>query len=230
LRRIVALSDLFLVRDDASLRQCRGTSATLTDDLVFSWKILPPRAVKVEPRARPVVAVTVSPPAWREPAGRPAMAGLADAIRAWQTRGYKIVLMVFQQTATTTDDRAIFARLLDVLGVAASADIEIRCPSANADAIAQAFADIDVISGMRFHALVLATMLGRPFVGIASDNKIREICRRFDMPCLEAASLSGSQLADAVEAVRDRVPDPRLVERASQDSRENFRAFAALEP
>ncbi len=37
LRRIVGMSELFLVRDEAALNQCAGTKARLTSDLVFAW-------------------------------------------------------------------------------------------------------------------------------------------------------------------------------------------------
>ncbi|MGC1467482.1 MAG: polysaccharide pyruvyl transferase family protein, partial [Pseudolabrys sp.] len=37
MRRIVGMSRLFLVRDEAALAQCSGTKAGLGDDLVFAW-------------------------------------------------------------------------------------------------------------------------------------------------------------------------------------------------
>ncbi len=42
LRGIISRCELFLVRDDAALRQCRGTKARLTEDLVFAWRALTP--------------------------------------------------------------------------------------------------------------------------------------------------------------------------------------------
>jgi polysaccharide pyruvyl transferase WcaK-like protein len=81
---------------------------------------------------------------------------------------------------------------------------------------------------MRFHALVLAAIAGRPFVGISYDNKISEICRRFEMPCVEVEHLKAADLAAAVGTIRNRIPDPQLVESFRNAARENFRAFAAL--
>ena len=94
--------------------------------------------------------------------------------------------------------------------------------------IAQQLGDLTVICGMRFHALVLAAMLGRPFAGIAHDNKISEICRVFAMPCYSVDGFVAGELVSTVNSLKDRVPDFALVQRARELAQENFRAFAAL--
>ena len=94
--------------------------------------------------------------------------------------------------------------------------------------IAQQLGDLTAICGMRFHALVLAAMLGRPFVGLAHDNKISEICRTFAMPCYDVDGFSAGDLVSTFNSIRHRIPDSVLVQRARQLAQENFRAFAAL--
>ncbi len=225
LRSIVAHSDLFLVRDDAALRQCAGTKARLTADLVFAWKGLTSEKAQTRSHAEQLcVGLTVSPSAVG-----PTVAALADAIRHWQERGHRVVFLVLQQSRSMADDRTVFADLHSKIG-AAAASIDVRRLTADAAVIDKAFADIDVICGMRFHGLVLAAMLGRPFVGIAHDNKISEICRRFAMPCVDLANLSGVDLARSVEDIRGRAPERQLVEESREAAQDNFRAFAALAP
>ncbi len=138
-----------------------------------------------------------------------------------------MVFLIFQQSPGVIDDSAVFAAISQRLGPAA-APIEFHCPTANAAAIRDTFADIDVVCGMRFHGLVLAAMLDRAFVGIAHDNKISEICRRFDMPCLEAATLKGADLVRSVEQAGGKIPDPQRLAESRARARENFIAFASL--
>ena len=175
LRGIISRCELLLVRDEAAMRQCAGTKARLTDDLVFAWRSLPPDNGRRRPSAHPLcIGLTVSPVA-----DEGTIAALSDAVRLWQKHDHRVVFLVFQHSAALADD-TVFAAINRK--VAAPAAIEIRRLSTDAPSIVNAFADIDIVCGMRFHSLVLAAMLGRPFVGIAHDNKISEICRRSACP------------------------------------------------
>ena len=223
LRGIVARCELFLVRDDAALRQCAGTKARMTEDLVFAWRSLTPQSGRKRPAGKPAcIGLTVSPLA-----GERTVIALADAVRLWQEHGHRVVFLVFQQSDTIADDSTLFAKIKNKLA-AAAVPIEIRRLTANATSIIEAFADIDVVCGMRFHGLVLAAMLGRPFVGIVHDSKISEICRRFDMPCHEAATLDGTDLARSAEDIQEKMPESRLLDQSRRLAKENFLAFAAF--
>ena len=220
LRGIVARCELFLVRDHAALRQCAGTKARMTEDLVFAWRSLPPQ--RKRSAGKPTcIGLTVSPLA-----GERTVIALANAVRLWQEHGHRVVFLVFQQSDTIADDLTLFAKIKNKLA-AAAAPIEIRRITANATSITEAFADIDAVCGMRFHGLVLAAMLGRPFVGIAHDSKISEICGRFDMPCHEAATLDGTDLARSAEGIQGKMPESRLLDQSRRLAKENFLAFAA---
>jgi polysaccharide pyruvyl transferase WcaK-like protein len=223
LRGIIARCELFLVRDDAALRQCAGTKARLTDDLVFAWQSLTPESARKRLAGNPAsIGLTVSPLA-----NERTVTALADAVRLWQEHGHRVVLFVFQQSATIADDTKVFAAISNKLAVAPGS-VETRHPAANASAIIEAFADIDIVCGMRFHSLVLAAMLERPFVGIVHDNKISEICRRFDMPCHEAATFDGADLVRSAENIHQKVPDNRLLDQSRRLAKENFLAFGTL--
>jgi polysaccharide pyruvyl transferase WcaK-like protein len=225
LRRIVAMSELFLVRDDAALRQCAGTKARLTSDLVFAWDALKPVAPTAGNHAR--IGLTIYPPACRGPVGKQARAALVDAIRSWQAAGHTVVYLICQRDGPAVGDDTIFTQLSAELG-SGSPKIETRVLTTDAAIIAHQIGDLTVICGMRFHALVLAAMLGRPFLGLAHDNKISEICRTFAMPCYSVEELAGEKLVAATAAIKDRIPDSLLVQRARHLAQENFRAFAAL--
>jgi polysaccharide pyruvyl transferase WcaK-like protein len=223
LHGIISRCELFLVRDDAALRQCVGTKARLTDDLVFAWRSLTQDNRRNQPPGKPAsIGLTVSPLASERTAS-----ALADAVRLWQDHGHRVVFLVFQQNDIAGDDSTVFGKINNKLATPAN-PIETRHLTADALAIVEAFADIDVVCGMRFHSLVLAAMLERPFVGIVHDSKISEICGRFDMPCHEAATLDGTDLAQSTEGIHKKVPESRLLDQSRRLAKENFLAFASL--
>jgi polysaccharide pyruvyl transferase WcaK-like protein len=225
LRRIVGMSELFLVRDEAALGQCAGTKARLTSDLVFAWDAVKTVRRLDSPRSR--IGLTIYPPACRDSAGAHTRAALIDAIRHLQAAGHTIVYLVCQRGGAAPGDEEVFAQLNAELGSGAQS-IETRRLTADAPLIAQQLSDLTVVCGMRFHAIVLAAMLGRPFAGIAHDNKISEICRAFAMPCYSVDGFVAGELVSTVNSLKDRVPDSVLVQRARELAEENFRSFAAL--
>ena len=224
LRDIIRCCELFLVRDEAALQQCAGTKARLTGDLVFAWRSLRQEKAHALPGPSMGVGLTVSPTA-----SRTTVTALAQAVRRWRERGHRVVFLVFQRNAMMADDTTVFAAINRELH-GTNAPIEIRNLAADASTIVDAFSDIDVICGMRFHGLVLSAMLERPFVGIAHDHKISEICRQFGMPCRNAATLDGDDLARFAEDACRIVPDASIFSRSRELAEDNFRAFASLLP
>jgi polysaccharide pyruvyl transferase WcaK-like protein len=154
------------------------------------------------------------------------MAALVNAIQQWRSAGTRVVFLVFQNTDRIRDDNQIFQDILAAIAATSGPPIEIRRPNADAHQIANALADIDVFTGMRYHGLVLAAMLGLPFVGLAHDDKITEICRRFQMPCINVSDLDGADLVSKVELVRGRVPDQAVLTSCVAAAQKNFQAFA----
>lgn len=58
-------------------------------------------------------------------------------------------------------------------------------PAADASTAVATVASARRVISARYHALVLAAMAGRPFLGVGDPGKIRSLCRQFDMPYLE---------------------------------------------
>jgi polysaccharide pyruvyl transferase WcaK-like protein len=224
LKQIIGMAELFFVRDEAALRQCGPGKARLVEDLVFAISEL--KQVPRPGRGSPVIGLAVYPPACGGTSGEAVRAALVEAVRRWQARGYTVVFLVCQRGGAVAGDEAVFQQLKAALGASAGL-IEMRILAADAAALSRQLGDVHVICGMRFHALVLAAMLGRPFAGIAHDNKISEICRRFDMPWVSIGDLRGLEFAGSVEEVRNRIPDVALIQRSRELAAENFTAFAA---
>jgi polysaccharide pyruvyl transferase WcaK-like protein len=227
-RDIVAMSDLFLVRDEASRRQCASDTVRVTDDLVFSWEdIISLKEDRPHNReGRRTIALTVCPGAFPGDAAERAVGAFTDAVRSWQRAGHRVVFLVFHTPRDAAGDRAMFDRINDRLDPGAK--VEIRTLTAAPPTLQSAYLGIDAICGMRFHGFVLAALFDVPFVGVAHDHKISEICRRFSMKCLEAGTFDGVALANATAAAMDRRLDTLTVERCIAGSRANFRALAEL--
>ncbi|MGC2826085.1 MAG: polysaccharide pyruvyl transferase family protein [Pseudolabrys sp.] len=229
LRDIVRISALFLVRDEAAQRQIAGTRARVTGDLVFDWhELLPLRDPrKMGSVAGPrTIALAVCPAGFQGASEQRAVAAFCKAARIWQMHGHRLVFLVFQKSGALPGDMTMFERI--AAGLGQDKPIETRVLTASPRPLAAAYRDIDVLCGMRFHGFVLAALFGIPFVGVAHDNKISEICRRFDMTCLDASTFDGTVLAEVAEASLTRRPDPILVERSTAEAHENFRAFADI--
>jgi polysaccharide pyruvyl transferase WcaK-like protein len=227
LRDIVRISDLFLVRDGASLRQCSGTAARLTADLVFAWRELG-TSLKVRDRAPrasgATIALALSPGAFEGASEERAVAAFSEAVRIWKLHGHRIIFLIFQKSGISRGDQAMFARI--TAGLGPDMPVETRTLTALPREIQATYACVDTLCGMRFHGFVLAALSGIPFVGVAHDKKISEICRRFDMCCLDANAFDGKTLARAVEASLRSRPDPIVVEASIGQASENFRALA----
>lgn len=219
LQAIIGLSDLFLVRDKAGLAQCRGTAADLSNDLVFAWNGVAPAAAAADK-----IALAVYPPVFAGESGDRVASELRDAIRELQRRGQLVVFTVFHRPGAAVGDPVIFARIADGL----ETPVEVRFLPLQADRLSDALADIRVMCGMRFHGLVLAAMSGRPFVGLAHDNKISDLCHRFGMPFLGLDDFQAAALVDAVIQAGHLSPDPELVRRSAEEARRNFTALAEV--
>jgi polysaccharide pyruvyl transferase WcaK-like protein len=170
---IVASARVFAVRDDAS-RRMAGPRATLAADLAFCFPLPEP------PERGAAIALTVYPPAW-SPSLASAMAGAVA--------GRDVVLLTVQRAGVTSGDDAV----LDAL-VATLPGAERRMMTGDASTLSR----IGLVCGMRFHALLAAAQAGLPFVGIAHDPKITDLCTRFAMPCLAPGAVTAETLAAAI--------------------------------
>ena len=155
-------------------------------------------AASDRPAQLATIGLTVSPQA-----GERTIAALADAVRIGSSKATAWSFWSFSKAPPSRTTPRCSPRSAPNSAPRRSRS-KPAAPAADAAAINNAFADIDIVCGMRFHSLVLAAMLERPFVGIVHDNKISEICRRFDMPCHDAAALDGADLVRSAESIRAR--------------------------
>ena len=224
LRRIIALTEVFLVRDRAGLAQCQGSKAQLTDDLVFSWTGLE-RFERLSP-ARPAAGQTgrigfsLCSTAFRPGQRAAAVAAFVRLVHLWRERGRTVVFLAFWNRGHADDDLAFFAEINAALGP--DNPVDVRAMTADPAVIADALSAVDVVCGMRFHGLVLAALANLPFVGLAHDTKISDICQSFAMPWLELADFTPERLATMTETALGLTPNPDLLQTRKANARANF--------
>jgi polysaccharide pyruvyl transferase WcaK-like protein len=199
---ILRLARVVVVRDAAS-QALAGPRAVLAADLAFTA----PRPVPRSPG--PALALAVYPPAWNETLGAVIREALA-------TR--PVVLLTVQRSGVTAGDEAILARLADQL----ADGVTRRTLAGNGTD----FDGIALVCGMRFHALLAAAQAGLPFVGIAHDPKIADLCARFAMPCLAPEMLSAAALAAALTEAASRTPSAEALARCRAEAERGLAAMA----
>jgi polysaccharide pyruvyl transferase WcaK-like protein len=199
---IIRLARVVVVRDVAS-RALAGPRAQLAADLAFTAPLPPPTA------PGDALALAVYPPAWTD--------ALAEAIaQAAATR--PVVLLTVQRGGVTAGDDAALDSLAARLGPRA-----VRRDMAGDGA---SFAGVGLVCGMRFHALLAAAQAGIPFVGIAHDPKIADLCARFAMPCLVPGTLTAATLAAALDSAAALRPTEAALARSREEAGRGVAAMA----
>jgi polysaccharide pyruvyl transferase WcaK-like protein len=228
-RLILALMSDIAVRDQGSLALLpAGGRARLTGDLVYGW--WPPNlalaayAGATEPR---VIAVSL----WSVvPANEAALlTAIAAALRERLSAGDRLRFVVLQDGDDASgglSDRPAFARLQVALGPEC-APMEIVQPGSDPVEIAEAFRDVWLHCGARFHGCVLASLLAIPSVGLASDPKVTSLCEHLGMPSIALSDLTVGRLSEALNAaVPLRVPADKI-EGLRERAAANFAWFDA---
>jgi polysaccharide pyruvyl transferase CsaB len=175
------------VRDEASLAAV-GVSrldAEVTADGVFSLDLDGPRGP-----ARSDLVVVRPPPSGAGPLPHllAAIGGAGTATAAFQPG---------------EDERAAEAL---ASGAGAACDGLLTATTAPG-----AIAAAERVVSARYHALVLAAITGRPFLGVGDPGKVRSVCAAFGMPYLPWDA-DASAARRAVEALRSAAaPDPAVV-------------------
>lgn len=239
LRCIIALSDVFTVRDDAALAECikarAGSRVILTADLVFTMAKSLRGAQEVSPSTgAPIVGISVySPALLNSVTGDRVFATMRNVLETVLIRGWRVVLLAFHHKHEGSNaaqlDQGALMQLPESLSAKYGGQIEqVVLDAANMDGIHDAFSAIDVHCGMRFHGHVLSAVFEKPFVGIAVDNKIDAICRLFGMPVVQLDRFSAEDVVNAIDRAMAGRIDPTQFAACEEAAEENFLKLAAV--
>ena len=219
---ILALSDDFAVRDASSWRHCRqvfgGKHVRRTADLVFSLQLpaLPTTS------AGKTIGVTLAASDIGSALGAypQFFAALAADLAYLRDNGWSIRLLSFQELdhpqAGVSD-----TQLLQAIGIEGDR-IELQRVSSDPETLCRQFAELDIVVGMRFHGLVMAALLGLPFVGIGRDSKLSDFCLDAGMAFLSLSDVNAGQIAETIAGAAGRMLDSANLASWQALSAENF--------
>ncbi|WP_172680186.1 polysaccharide pyruvyl transferase family protein [Methylomonas koyamae] len=112
-------------------------------------------------------------------------------------------------------------QLLQAIGIEGER-VELQRVSSDPEALCRQFAELDIVVGMRFHGLVMAALLGLPFVGIGRDSKLSDFCQDAGMPFLSLADVNAGQIAETIVGTAGRMLDSANLASWQALSAENF--------
>lgn len=135
------------------------------------------------------------------------LAELARFLHGFDPARFEVLLLPFQTGVNPSNDLAsVREHVLPGLpaGLATTAD------DVDLHSIGEQLARCDVLVGMRFHSLLLATAHGVPFVGLSYDPKCRRYLDAIDHPHrVELTELDAAELRSVVDTVLGRAAAER---------------------
>lgn len=241
LKSIIALTSSFCVRDEAAKRECEKIGCRkvmLTADLVFSLQSAFSRYI-TEPApgksGRRCIGISLADskavgyPGDSARSRQNLIAQLARFAESLLVRGDTLKLLSFQHhlgaDGYLLTDRTILEDLIKEVN-GHSGGISIVDVPSTLPAIVSLYATLDAVAGMRYHSLVLAALVGVPFIGLSYDNKVDEICRYFDMPCRPLPEIDRVWLEEFVLSVRPGSIDMELTMEQKRKAQFNFVYFS----
>jgi polysaccharide pyruvyl transferase WcaK-like protein len=231
LRRILKRIDVLCLRDASSIAAVQtlvpGKPVRAVADLVYA--LPPPVLAQVQTPPRAIFSIQPAVTARRDAVGAAVRTALTQTIAAFIARGWNCTLLAFEtklEGATGLDDREAWQDVAGKLLARHPAELELLAPAGDLAAVTARMAGVRVHVGQRYHGHVLAAVAGVPFVGLAHDRKITEVCRSFGMPCIMVESVTPDALIALADDAATRVIDPSVVAGLRAEAALNAAALA----
>lgn len=197
--RVLSRATGVTVRDPSSLHELSilgVRDACLSADPAFLARpadCLPPDTISASAAGARLLGVAAR--SWKEAGDLPS--ALSAACAQVAAGGALVPLYVpFQQP----DDVALSRLLAETAGPPGGV-LETRL---GPEEMVRLFVGLDLVLGVRLHALILAARAGVPFAGVSYDPKVDAFCSAAGMPCVPAHSAEARELAEVLEDLRIR--------------------------
>ncbi len=233
-RLIISLSEDFAVRDKSSRLNCDYLEFTekkirQTSDLVFAEADYRSTG-SVRQNTSRVLGVTLAASDFdlRLEKYQTTLRVLAEAITFLAKQGWDIHLLSFQEPigASSISDFTLFTELRQLCP---DVPMQYRKLVPDPIQIADQYAKVSVVIGMRFHGHVLASMQCVPFVGVSDDGKVTDLCAAFKMPKFSIGAFTTEALVESILQIQTVRPDlcvlNEMVVQASSNYASLKRAF-----
>jgi polysaccharide pyruvyl transferase WcaK-like protein len=224
---IISLSEDFAVRDHSSQMNCGGSlfikkRIRQTSDLVFSEASYRSGSSDRQTGGA-VLGVTLAASDFdlSQEKCQATLRALAEAIICLAREGWDIHLLSFQEPIGASDlsDLALFTKLRMLCP-----DVPMQHRKLVPDpiVIAEQYAKLSVIVGMRFHGHVLAAMQSVPFVGVSDDGKVTDLCAAFNMLSFKIGDFTSEILIDSIIKTQAVRPDLHVLNELASKARSNY--------
>lgn len=184
-RWILKQVNFLSVRDDKSLQTCLRLGISpervrRVPDAVFANqpRVFLPEAVTIHPLGNCHVALNLNYDIENRAAWEGFLSSLIEALRMWNQRQKLVIHALpmqskFKQNDDLTVLKAFRERIPEI-------EVLIHDPQTAREA-AGIMAGCDIVLAERLHALVIASILGKPFFGLVYDVKVRELVEYLGM-------------------------------------------------
>jgi polysaccharide pyruvyl transferase WcaK-like protein len=191
---IILFSKDIGVRDEESLRLLPGSKKIrLTADLVYSWLPLSKEITPIKATQK-IIAITL----WSTPIKNelPFLKTLASVLSTIKNEKIIVRLLVFQNGGNNSGGLSDLYSLekLDLLLKEKDIKTEYVWLRSSKNEIINAFKNVNVHIGARYHANVISSILQIPFIGINTEPKIFSLCKIFGMPILQLTDTNEEHL------------------------------------
>lgn len=192
-RKIIKMSCAFHVRDEASLDRCQTAGCkdvSLGADLVFLSRSEHKKNLSNENQGRHIGIALLDPAkGWTDIGAKKELVNkMTHVTEKLLEQGWNITFIGFQMLQASAeyeqaiDDLNIFKEIRARIKPEYSEKIAAVSFSKSPDKETEIYQKINLVVGMRFHSLVLAAIQGKAFIGLAHDDKVRELCNEYNMP------------------------------------------------
>ncbi|HUH59519.1 MAG TPA: polysaccharide pyruvyl transferase family protein [Candidimonas sp.] len=220
---ILRASSDFVVRDSGSFANCRyvlkQNNVRTSVDLVLSLPVRKSDTVKEVYRAAglTIAASDIGPILERFPLF---IQELRYAVTTMQAEGWTISLLSFQESAGVNhhvSDAELWSKIFSDMP-----DINHVHVSSDTAELVQQLSAFNVIGGMRFHSLVLAGMLGKPFLGFGRDSKLQDFCNALSMPFIKLDDCMSKSIYKGLTELESRKVDEYALNQMRAEAKMNF--------
>lgn len=226
-RLIINLSEDFAVRDKSSRLNCgypRALEAKVrqTSDLIFAETSYRSAGSDRQNSTR-VLGVTLAASDFdlRQKKCQTTLRALAEAITCLTRDGWEVHFLSFQEPigASELSDLALFTELRMLCP-----EIPVQHKKLVPDPalIAEQYAKLSLIVGMRFHGHVLAAMQSVPFVGVSDDGKVADLCAAFNMPNFRIGGVTSEVLINAIVQTQATRPGVCVLDELASQASSNY--------
>jgi polysaccharide pyruvyl transferase WcaK-like protein len=201
----VRQTDLLVLRDEesAEVLAAAGAPTPFRVGADAAWTLLdPPPATAPASGRRIVVALSFLA------GGAELPEHLAAALAPLVEEGFDVQLQPWQADRSGLDDVALAGALNDRL----PRRVPVVAPPPSLEAARDDYGEVDLVVGLRFHALVAAAAAGTPFVALAHEPKHAGLARRLGQGAVATTEPPATLTRGILEGLHRPPPSPRAVQ------------------